>query len=80
MSLFFKVTRVQPRMTRETYPVVTLADFLNCSKLDVLAFLSRLFEAVDSASDPESRSEKENVSNLHKKLQNVKLIHGTNAK
>jgi len=41
------------------YPVVTLAAFLNCSKLDVLALRSRLFEAVDSASDPESRSGKE---------------------
>ena len=41
-----------------TYPVVTFAAFLNCSKLEVLAFLSRLLEVVDSASEPESRSER----------------------
>ena len=55
----------------KTNPVVTLADFLNCSKLDVLAFRSKLFEAVDSASDPESRSRKENtkINILKEKLQ-----------
>ncbi len=39
------------------YPELTFAAFLNCSKLEVEAFRSRLLEAVDSASDPESRSE-----------------------
>ena len=59
------------RIMIKTNPVVTLADFLNCSKLDVLAFRSRLFEAVDSASDPESRSRKENtkINILKEKLQ-----------
>ena len=42
----------------KTYPVLTFAAFLNCSKLEVLAFRSRLLEVVDSASEPESRSER----------------------
>ena len=44
-----------------SYPVLTFAAFRNCSKLDVLALRSRLFEAVDSASEPESRSRNQKV-------------------
>ena len=44
--------------SNKSYPELTLAAFLNCSKLEVLALRSRLLEAVDSASEPESRSVK----------------------
>ncbi len=53
------------------YPELTFAAFLNCSKLEVEAFRSRLLEAVDSASDPESRSENS--------IRIVKLLYCTDA-